>query len=118
HDPSRHQRRWWDPQARMRQVLAEAPFTGSDDEAADALDALLRDAIGLRIEAGGPVGVFLGGGASPALVAALAQARGGAQVRSFSLGFHGAGDGGAQARATGGPLGITAAELGTAAPDA
>ena len=118
HDPSRHQRRWWDPQARMRQVLAEAPFTGSDDEAADALDALLRDAIGLRIEAGGPAGVFLGGGASPALVAALAQARGGAQVRSFSLGFHGAGDGGAQAREMAGRLGMTHTEFGLDGSDA
>ncbi len=86
HDPQRDQRRWWDARARMRQAIA-APFVGGDADAAPALDALLRDAVGLRMVADVPVGVFLSGGTDSSMVAALMQAQSSTPVRSFTIGF-------------------------------
>ena len=86
HDPHRDQRRWWDARERMRQAIAD-PFTGSDAEATSALDGLLRDAVGLRMVADVPVGVFLSGGTDSSVVAALMQAQSSVPVRSFTIGF-------------------------------
>ncbi len=65
----------------------EAPFTGSDDEAIEALDALLRDAVALRLEADVPVGVFLSGGIDSATISGIAQAVSRQPFKTFSIGF-------------------------------
>ena len=86
HDPHRDQSRWWDARGQMRQAIAN-PFAGSDAEATAVLDGLLRDAVGLRMVADVPVGVFLSGGTDSSAVAALMQAQSSAPVRSFTIGF-------------------------------
>ncbi|MBP6627083.1 MAG: asparagine synthase (glutamine-hydrolyzing) [Arenimonas sp.] len=79
-------RPWWDGHASQRDAIARG-FAGSDGEAMDALDALLRDATALRMEADVPLGAFLSGGTDSSLVMALMQAQSARPVRSYSIGF-------------------------------
>lgn len=62
-------------------------FSGSEVEAVQTLDALLRDAVHMRMVSDVPLGILLSGGIDSAAVLALLQAESGQKIRSFSIGF-------------------------------
>lgn len=88
HRPEQAQQPFWNARERMHAAL-DAPFRGTADEAEQQLDELLRDAVGLRMVADVPVGVFLSGGTDSSIAASLMQAQSMQPVRSFTIGFEG-----------------------------
>ncbi|MEO7837507.1 MAG: asparagine synthase (glutamine-hydrolyzing) [Acidimicrobiales bacterium] len=122
--PSRAGRPLPDPTPfwRLSEVTAKAaadPFRGTDQDAEDELEALLRDAVRLRMEADVPLGAFLSGGVDSSIVVALMQAQSERAVRTFTVAMPEAGfDESDHARTVARHLGTDHTEMTITASDA
>jgi asparagine synthase (glutamine-hydrolysing) len=89
-----------------------AQFEVSDREATDTLELLLGDAVGRRLVADVPLGVFLSGGIDSSTIAAMMKMRSDSLVRTYSIGFKEEGfDEALHARAVAAHLGTAHTEL-------
>jgi asparagine synthase (glutamine-hydrolysing) len=75
--------RWWS----LPFYPPEQRFPGSQEEARAVLEALLKDAVRLRLRADVPVGAYLSGGLDSSMTSALIARFFNNRVKTFSIGF-------------------------------
>ena len=78
-------RRFWDVD--LGHPEPDEPSPRADAARVEAFSALLDDAVRLRLRADVPVGAYLSGGIDSSYLCALAQARLGGTLRTWSIGF-------------------------------
>ena len=71
----------------ITQSIQNNPVNSIND-AAEELDVLLHDSIGMQMESDVPIGMFLSGGIDSSMVAALMQAQSTRKIKTFSIGFY------------------------------
>lgn len=84
--PAPEPRPYWS----LREVALEGladPFQGSVEEASDALEDRLADAVDLQLRADVPLGAFLSGGIDSSAVVALMQERAPSPVKTYCVSF-------------------------------
>ncbi len=79
--------RYWRP-IDLEETARQQPFTGSVDEAVEALRTLLSEVVRSRLVSDVPVGAFLSGGIDSSVIVALMQQVVQHPVRTFSVAFN------------------------------